>query len=355
MKKTKPLKKTFLILLLIFPLAIISKLFQYTFMGKENFIIMDYILSYIPRSDLPLDKSFAFPIQVYRLFSFLPFKTSFEWSMFWAILFSIIIFVLLLKYRKFSIKEYIFIFSSLFIIDLTVLNMNKDLIQFLVLIIIYGIIKSNLKDVKKIIIISVIFLFESLVFRAYYILICGLLIMICYILKYFIGLNQVKKKSVIKALFLILACMFFGIYLMKYVSFSSYQELINRRDILMNESITAATKIVNLLPGEDYINFMINYFINFLRICFPIELLLKGFQYIPFVIYQFFLTINMFKLIRKTQKNNYILIALLIAHWLTFAASESDFGTLVRHQSILLFIYLDMLKINIGDLHEKKD
>lgn len=354
MKKNRPLKLTFAILLLSFPLLIVAKIFQYNFMGEDNFIIMDYILSYLREIDLPIDKSFAFPIQVYRLFSFLPFTTNLQWSIFWSSIVSVVLFCMLLKYRKFTIIEYIFIFANLFIIDLTVLNMNKDLIQLIIMLFIYSIIKSKFKDLTKVIIISLIFLIESLIFRSYYILIAGLILLIYFILKYFVGLSEVKKKSTIKAMFLILFFMFLGIYLMKFISYSYYDKLINRRDILSSESITAATKIIDLIPKSGYVFFILNYFLNFLRICFPVELLFKGIQYVPFIIYQIFLTINMYKLVKRSNKKNYIMVSLLLAYWLTLAASESDFGTLVRHQSILLFFYLDMLKINKGEENEEK-
>lgn len=355
MKRKKYFKDTILILMMIFPMAIIAKVIQYTMMGTENFIIMDYILKYLRTDTLPLDKSFAFPIQVYRMVSFLPFNNNLEWSVFFTAIFSVIIFIILLNYKKFNIKQYIFIFASLFIIDLTVLNMNKDLIQLSTMIVIFGIIRSKQKNIFKVIEISMIFFVESLLFRAYYILIAGFVVMIYFIMKYIVGLKKIERKNTVKAIIITMIFMFIGIYITKYISYSAFDTLINRRDVLNSDSITAATKIVDLIRGTGYKYFIINYVINFFRIAFPIELLFKGVQYIPFVIYQLFITINIYKLVKKINKYNIVLISLLLAYYLTLTASESDFGTLVRHQSILLFLYLDMLKINSGEWNYEKN
>ena len=48
------------------------------------------------------------------------------------------------------------------------------------------------------------------------------------------------------------------IYLSKYIKPDAYLELIERRDTLA-EDIEAVTVITNLLPGEGYIYYCINY------------------------------------------------------------------------------------------------
>ena len=43
---------------------------------------------------------------------------------------------------------------------------------------------------------------------------------------------------------------------MKFLSYNSFTELISRRDRLESDTITATTKIVDLIKGDSYITFV---------------------------------------------------------------------------------------------------
>ena len=352
MKEKKLLNKdTFYMLLLIFPIAVLAKVYQYKFTGSNNFGIMSYMLDAIYNGNTYDFKSYTFPVKIYSLFSFLGFKTNLAWSIFYTIIFNLIIFALLLKYKKYSLKEYIFIYASMFILSWTVMNMNKDLIQLMFLLFIYAICSSKLKNFWKLVLSATVFLFESLVFREYYILVAGLLIIV-----YFVFSKRLKnpdRNHYFLDLALIFIIFFGGVFCAKFISPSSYNELIGRRDHLDNmEGVT--TIIANKIEGDSYPVFMVNYVINFIRICFPLELIGYGAKYFIFFLYQLMITWYLFKSLRTINKNNLIYVSVILAYTIMMVASESDFGTLVRHQSVLLMFYVAMFK-NISLKGEQSD
>ena len=341
--KRKPIyRSTFIMLLMVFPIAILAKIYQYNFTGGNNFGIMSYMLDAIYNGTTLEFKSYTFPVKIYSIFSFLGFKTNLAWSIFYTAIFTIIIFLFLLKYKKYSLKEYIFIYASMFILAWTVMNMNKDLIQLMFLLIIYGICSTKkLSSNAKIFLSATIFLIESLVFREYYILVAGLLVIV-----YFIISKELKKQEKIRYvrdIVLIFSIFFIGIFLAKFVSLTSYEQLVNRRDHL-DQIEEVNTIIENKIPGDSYGIFMLNYLINFIRVCFPIELIGFGIKHAIFFVYQIMITVELIKSLKKLNKNNLVYVAVILAYTIMLVASESDFGTLVRHQSVLLMFYIGMFQ-----------
>lgn len=343
--KRKPIYiVTFIMLLLMFPIIIFGKYYQFNMLNGYAFGIINRIINWLPTDIIPPDNSYAFPLTFYRLFRFLPFETAFEWAIFWSIIMNIIFFIILLnKYKLYTFGEYIFIYASMFILDVFVFNINKDLVQCLVLLLVFFALNVKCSNILKIIFIIIILGIESIYFRSYYILGAATTIIVFFVLSL---LGKKKKTSVLLSLFIIISMLFTMIYISQYIVPSSYDELISRRDTLA-EDLDANTVIVDWIPGDSYSNYCINYTINMIRMSFPIELLLKGIKYIPFVIYQIYLAISIIKGIRHINKKHLANLSFIIGYWLMMFASESDFGTLVRHQAILLPFYIDMIKDNI--------
>lgn len=342
--------KTFYNLIFAFIiLAVIAKIYQYTMMKAYSFGIMNRILGWLYMDNIPGDSSYAFPVKVYRYIRFLGFKTNLEWSIFFAIIMNIVIFSLLIKFKdKYSKQETIFIYASMFILDVFVFNLNKDLVQGIMILIMYGVIKNQkLSNIAKLVIVSSILVYESINFRPYYILIVGLLLLNYFVFYRFTKTEKaITKKKVFVTIVAMLLLMFIGISLTKYIQPDSYEQLIHRRDNIERD-IDANTIIVDWVKGDSYIVYCINYVINFVRICFPIELILKGKFYIIFVIYQIYLTINLIKGIKGINKDSICYKSFILAYWMTMVASESDFGTLVRHQSILIMFYMMLINDNL--------
>lgn len=343
--KKKIYKDTVLYLLLIFPIIIIAKYYQFNMLNSNAFGIITRLIRWLHTEIIPSDPSYAFPLQFYRNLKFLPFQTALEWGIFWSLVMNFIFFIIFLrKEKKYTIEEYIFIYASMFILDVFVFNINKDLVQCLIFLIVYFIARKKISKNKKILLSSLTLIIESICFRPYYIFGAATIVISYFVLNKFIDTR--KSNNIIKVLFLILILMFTMIYVTQYIKPDSYIELLERRDTL-DEDIEAITVIIDWLPGDGYFNYCINYIINLFRICFPVELLKIGAKYIPFFIYQIYLTINMIKTLNNVNKKNIVNISIVLGYWLMLFASESDFGTLVRHQAILLPFYLEIIRNNL--------
>lgn len=344
-------KNTFLTLLLIFPIIAVAEFYQFNMLWSNAFGITGRMLNWLHTSYIPTDSSYAFPLFFHRLLRFLPFDTIFEWAVFWAIIMNIIFFIIFLKKnRAYTLTEYIFIFASMFILDVFIFNINKDIVQCLIILILYEISLLNIKNIYKVLSICIVLFLESLFFRPYYIFAALTTIIVYFVFNK--ALNK-DKKSWIKMFIIILLLLFLGIFIAQFIDYDAYSQLLGRRDSLA-EDLDANTVISDVLPGSGYFNYCLNYVINLFRMLFPLELLFKGIKYIPFFVYQVFLTINILKNIKLLNKQNILNLSFVTGYWLMLFASESDFGTLVRHQAILLPFYLDIIQENIGNKEKKK-
>ena len=345
-------KNTFFGLLLIFPLIIIAELYQFNVLNGYAFGIINRMIGWLHSTFIPVDNSYAFPLMFHRLLNFLPFDSAFEWGIFWALIMNVIFFIILLKkYRTYTLTEYIFIYASMFILDVFVFNINKDIVQCLIILILYEITLIKIKNIYKVLAVCIILFLESMFFRSYYIFAALTIIIV-----YFIFNRKLSKdkKSWLKATVLILLLLFLAIFFAQFIDNEAYNQLLERRDTLA-EDLDANTIISDMMPGDGYFNYCLNYIINLFRMLFPIELLFKGIKYIPFFIYQTFLSINILKGIKSLNKTNILNLSFVVGYWLMLFASESDFGTLVRHQAILLPFYLDIIRNNINNRKKLKD
>nr|WP_288305904.1 hypothetical protein [uncultured Romboutsia sp.] len=106
--------------------------------------------------------------------------------------------------------------------------------------------------------------------------------------------------------------------------------------------------MINDIFGENtnYFKFIFNYIINAFRMMFPIELITKGIKYIPFIIYQLFITTNILNLGKKLSRNNILIFATIVSFMMISIIFEPDFGSFIRHESALTLLLLEMNVIN---------
>ncbi|PFR93532.1 hypothetical protein [Priestia megaterium] len=99
-------------------------------------------------------------------------------------------------------------------------------------------------------------------------------------------------------------------------------------------------------PLNDHVfsGFILNRVLELVRLFFPVELLIKSVNYIPFVVFQLVTTVVTFKVLRNKKDYNPLeVVSALVV--LTFTISqaifEPDFGSYFRHKiSIFPFIYI---------------
>ena len=123
----------------------------------------------------------------------------------------------------------------------------------------------------------------------------------------------------------------------------SVRDIVNKYRI---DSVDAKTIILYILQGKSIALYYINYLINFFRLLFPIELILKSIKYIPYIVFQIWLSLKLWSW-KKNIKHEYVM--LLYSYILVSTIFEPDFGSFLRH-TIPYFIFI----INLMKWKEKK-
>lgn len=332
-------KKVFAMLLVLFPMMIAIKIFQYKVLSLKYFTDAYYIQRLV-NGNINIESKGTAYYNTAIIFKFLKnifhLSTLKEWSYLLGIIYTPVCFSLLLnKLKKLDLVNYLFLLASFGLINIFVFNMSKDIIQFTIFIIIYLVLISKYKNITKILLISITLILETKYFRSYYILILFGFIIVCFLYK-FLPKTKNKKAYILLSLMIFLG----GIFLSSFIVPSLYNQLINVRDDTVNMLIDVNTTIDNVFDNSNYVFFVINYLINGVRILFPLELLFKGPKYILFVIYQLYLSISIIKTLKKNSAGNELNMAIIIGYFLGSIIFEPDFGSLVRHESTLFLIYL---------------
>lgn len=100
------------------------------------------------------------------------------------------------------------------------------------------------------------------------------------------------------------------------------------------DSIYAVTIINNILPFNGITCSYINYLINTIRLLLPMELIFKGYKYLPYVFFQLWFT----KKLWKWKYNLDDKVILLYSFILVSGIFEPDFGSFFRHTTPYLII-----------------
>lgn len=335
-------KNYFYVLSFLFPLGLFLKIFQYIFFPSKYFIDSNYILKLI-NININLERygsAFYNTALIFKFINVFNFVSLKQWSYFLYITFTIICFLLLLRYKSFSIFESVFILASYSILNLYSFNLSKDIIQFVFFICIYLTILSSKNNTKKITIILLLLIFESIFFRPYYVLIAVLLFIFYFVFTRF--KTDTISKRMVKSLFIWVIFLLIS----KIIFPSHFESLIFVRNQI-TDMLSANTEINNIFNTNsgNITIFFINYCLNGIRILFPIELIFHGIRYLPFVIYQFMFSYIIIGNLRKVDEDNLVPLILIISYLLVSFIFEPDFGSVVRHESALfiILIYLNSL------------
>lgn len=331
-------------LMLIFLLILISlfcKFFQYNYLDDSYFTDSNYIL-YLMNNNFasePVGTAYYNTALIFNSINIFNISTLEGWSYLITVIFTIIISYCILKDKnKMTFYTAIFLCLSYALLNIYIFNLSKDIIQLIICLLIFYIFRSEMTTLKKLIFSTLILIIESLFFRPYFILILfGFLLSYLYYQNY----SKLLKKHSLKYVLLIVLLFLLGIYFSQFVSPSGYNKIMNVRDEI-SSILEANTEIVNLIEGNSFISFILNYFINGFRILFPLELLPKGIFYVPFVVYQIILSYIIFYSIKNINKNNALYVCFIIGYFLGSILFEPDFGSLVRHESTLFLFYIEL-------------
>lgn len=338
--KTKPLTKNKLLLaFFVFPLTILAKFIQFTFLPKKYFYDSGHILAVMNGSSLT-DKSYSFTANFYNSINILKLTTIFQWSILLSLIAAIILFFYLLKTkRSFAAKEYIFIYVTIFLLNIYVFNLSKEVIQILIFALCVLVINSSrIKDIKiKIAIISGIFVLESIYFRIYYLILATLVPII-----YFFVKNDRKIKP-IRAILMVLAIFLLEAFVTSLILPDGYSQIITARSSVNDMRLQLGDKDANTMilevfgQNNNFFTFSVNYILDFFRLVLPVELFAKGIKYSIFAVYQIVITYIIVASLKNNRKDTRKLLALsaIIGFMMISAIFEPDFGSFVRHQTCI--------------------
>lgn len=344
-------KDTFICCIMIFAISFLIKMFQFRILPSKYFSDSKTILSLMNGNYYISDGSYNFTAKVFDAINVFKIFSLQEWSYLLATVFTSIIFLIIIKKKKYNLRQYIFIYSSMVLLNIYVFNLSKDIIQFVFFLLIYFILIQNWNNIKKLFFISTILIIEALNFRVYYAIMA--IVMITLYCIYFFAINKENKNNrndIFKILTLILILFFAEVFAIQLISSDNYISILYARsNVNMHREMSLdAVTIINDLLGNNtnYIKFIGNYLINIFRLMIPVELLFKGLKYLPFIVYQLFVTYQIMKSGTKVNDKNILWIITIISFMMVSIIFEPDFGSFIRHESSLILILLQLTNIN---------
>lgn len=335
---SKVSKKFLLFVIFALVITVFIKCFQEMIFPQKYFADSYHILlNMIGKGGT--DSTYTFTANFFKTINFFGFTTLKEWRYFITLIFFPITIYIVWKGIEYSDFDYVFILSSIILIDIYIFNLSKDIIQFIFFLLMGLVLSSQQKtDTQKIFNLCLILIFESLYFRVYYALL-AILIVTLYIISIF-----VSKDNIFKFILITFVAFFLEVLVFSFLSPENYDSLINARysvNIWRGQDINAVT-IINEPFGQNnnFFKFIGNYTINFIRFLFPVELLIKGPKYIGFVLYQLVIVKYLNKCRKNLRKDNCLVFIVFISYIMVSVTFEPDYGSLVRHEAATLPILL---------------
>lgn len=349
MKNVKINRNTLLLIVIVILETILIKALQYQILPDKFFYDSSKILNSLYYPTI-IDSSYQYAVNFFKAINFMHFTTLQQWSVLITIVFLPIIVFFLIKNNKYNFHQFLFVIASVALLDIYVFNISKDILQFLYFLVIYLILKLNIKNFTKLILCCLVLLYEALNFRLYYAIMAMIMVTIYFIYNIFLKNKKINIKKVILILFVFIFAFLVEVFFVKLISYSHYESILSARfrvNINRQGSLDAVT-IINDLLGKNtsFIIFSVNYIINFVRLNIPIELLFKGIKYIPFVVYQIYILIQVIINLKKINYNNLLWLDVVISFIMISVIFEPDFGSFLRHESALMLILLELSKIN---------
>lgn len=351
-------KNLFCVLIFVIIETIFLKVFMYNILPDKYFFDALHILG-VMNETAYTDPSYTYTANLFNKINIFGFSNIQQWGFLIALVFMPFLVFIIAKKKAYNLWQYIFIVASFTLLDIYVLGLSKDIIQFVYFFIIYLILSSKkMGNVKKIILSCLVLLYEAMNFRVYY-AIMAMLIVSIYVIYEMFKKNKKCNKIKFKKIIILALCVFFAeVFVVQIVSAENYTAILHARSSvnMWRENDTAANTIINDVLGlnTNYFKFMGNYIINTIRLMFPIELFTKGPVQILFCIYQVFITMNIIGSCKRMNESNCLWVITIISFFMVSIIFEPDFGSFVRHESALILIILEITGINYSKNKGKK-
>lgn len=250
------------------------------------------------------DTSYRVTAKIFSIFNFNKLK-SYNMTLYFIFLLYFIPYL----YKNYSSKFYLTFFNIvfLFLASIYLIRPGKEMLQLFIIMLCYQFDKLS----------PLFLMIGGMLFRPY-LIIQGII---------FIGLKFYlkRKNKVLWGILILILIVIFSLRFPKIVnSVLGIRERVNLNRL---ESPDAKTIISDWLDKDGIIFLYLNYSINTLRLLFPIELLVKGIKYFPYVVFQIWLTKKLWNW--KSIKNDKVI--LLYSFILISGVFEPDFGSFLRH------------------------
>lgn len=157
-----------LLLELVIPLTLISKILQFTVLPEKYFYDSSRMLSMLTGSgEMPeWGGGYITVVNVFSKINFFNFDTLEEWAITIAGIFSIVLIIMISRMSNPDLTKSIFILASIGLLNIYVFNISKEIIQFFIFMLIYFVlICPKIKTWLRMALIILIFYWESTFFR----------------------------------------------------------------------------------------------------------------------------------------------------------------------------------------------
>lgn len=282
--------------------------------------------------------------------------TYYGWEIFITIVFNLILYwVIVSFYKKHPIVnqgERLFIYLNIIVLNIFCFCMAKEFFQMIFWFITMWAIKGAVSQRKGVIKVALALFVTVLFTRKYYALVFIYFLLVRFFIEFFFRKIDFKRKSGKYKLFfsvILLMVIMAGMYyvMSDYLSAEAEETYAELERVNMTQRIEADSVIMPIFNRGGTFIMTVEYFLKIFRLMFPVELLFRfKLTYLITIIYQGMLFYVILKALRnrkgnKLEKN--LAVDLYIAFWLTSAAFEPDFGSWIRHQSVVLPVMLYML------------
>lgn len=305
---------------------------------------------------LQRDSTYRATADFYRVINVLGFDTLQQWSIALSIIGCLMLMPIVLRLPNLSFLDTLLCLTYIALLNIYVFSISKDMIQFIVFYCIAAIL--NMSNRRPVLAASSAFLLliaEAIFYRSYYLLVAIVFILVVLMLLK-IRSKGGKTKSTLRAgfwfIFEVVLIVLVMLVSMKVIAPNLYDQLVNVRNetgLPRVGSTDAQTVIINLFPGDGIFVSLVNWFVNGLRMMFPIELIFKGKSYILFIVFQLLVVRlyvrNLGDYGGSVRSARFFGFCLFTAYLAVSFFFEPDFGSWARHEAAV-FPILQLLLFN---------
>ena len=317
--------------------------FKFLFLPDKYFYDSQHVLDVMYNPNAVTDGSYSFAANFFNFFNFFNINSVIGRS---SIILVLTFFFVLYINKKFPLNglgSNIFYFCTIFIMEIYVFTISKEFVQFLFYILIF-LVCYNVKNSKLCnILLYVILALIGIFFRSYYLILLG-----CVVIYDFLRMFKVSRGIRMTAFVVLIVA---GLAVAQVILPNQYNTLVSIRHVVNNGGDISnmqdrATLILDVInnPNNNLFIFILNYIINFIRMVFPIELVIKGkLLYLFFTIYQI-ITVSILFTIGKNEKYLSLrarkIAKIVFFYFCVLAIFEPDFGSFARHGCLGSFLLL---------------